>query len=84
MKLFLLTLLAVSAGLGSAGVTNLRLREKFLTGSKCTKSGKEDCGYYGIKENGCVAKGCCWDPTPHPQQLAHLSCYNNLGPAGYA
>ena len=63
MKLLIISLLAVNVGLSSAGLTNLRLREKFLAGSKCTVANKEDCGYYGIKEDGCEAKGCCWDPN---------------------
>eukprot|EP00833_Pecoramyces_ruminatium_P001308 jgi/Orpsp1_1/1175340/evm.model.c7180000053458.1 len=21
---------------------------------------RKDCGYYGIKQEGCVASGCCW------------------------
>jgi glucoamylase len=24
---------------------------------------KLDCGYYGIDESQCVAKGCCWSPS---------------------
>ena len=26
-------------------------------------SSRSDCGYYGIAQNECLNKGCCWQPT---------------------
>ena len=40
-------------------------------------SAKNDCGYVGIDQRGCEAKGCCWLPapgTPDPW------CYSNGAP----
>jgi hypothetical protein len=30
----------------------------------CDVATKKDCGFSGIDQAGCVAKGCCW--VPHP------------------
>ena len=27
---------------------------------------KIDCGHYGIKQNECVERGCCWRPSKRP------------------
>ena len=56
MKLFLFSLLSINVALGSAGLTNLRLKQTFVSNSKCSVADKQDCGYYGIKQNGCEAK----------------------------
>ncbi len=29
----------------------------------CAVSYKQECGYYGIKEDGCKANGCCWEES---------------------
>jgi alpha-glucosidase len=26
-------------------------------------TGRQDCGYYGINQSGCLAKNCCWGPN---------------------
>ena len=34
--------------------------------SECWSVGVDDrldCGYYGISDQECVSKGCCWDET---------------------
>lgn len=43
------------------------------------KSGRVDCAFSGVDEQGCVAKGCCWGPvTPNPDNLPW--CFQKGGP----
>lgn len=41
-------------------------------------SQKSDCGYYGITQAGCVAKGCCWAET----SSNYPWCYNAVTSGG--
>jgi len=58
MKLNTLLLIAQSIAIGSAGLINKR-------DGTCEVNPNErnDCGYYGINQNQCESKGCCWSPT---------------------
>ena len=40
---------------------------------QCSVSAKLECGYSGINEEGCVAKGCCWEPSADSSPF----CYKN-------
>jgi len=41
----------------------------------CNKAIKTDCGYFGITEQDCETKNCCWDPVdPNPGNIPW--CYN--------
>jgi hypothetical protein len=37
---------------------------------RCDASNRTDCGYSGINQQQCVAKGCCWvsGPSPNPNK----------------
>eukprot|EP01031_Cornospumella_fuschlensis_P026474 gene26474-31996_t len=43
----------------------LGLLAEAVSSSTCTvsDSAKVDCGYAGIDQSGCEAKGCCWSPA---------------------
>ena len=40
-----------------------RLRSIKKVNAQCSVSKKVDCGYYGINQNQCESKGCCWVPN---------------------
>ena len=46
--------------------------------SQCSVSQKKDCGYYGIKQDGCESKGCCWVPNVPSSEPW---CYYPAGPS---
>merc|ERR1712216_247450 len=37
---------------------------------------KEDCGYYNIQKQDCLAKGCCWSPPTH-SEAGFFWCYHS-------
>ena len=38
-------------------------------------SERQECGWYGIKEEECLEKSCCWDPTVPDAKW----CFNQPG-----
>jgi glucoamylase len=54
-----------------------------VCGQQCevAESSRSDCGYLGINQAECQAKGCCWRPTGQPRQLQGVPwCYFPSGP----
>lgn len=48
------------------------------SGSSCLvdDSSKTDCGYDGVTESSCTAKGCCWLPVYNAQNSSIPWCFN--------
>ncbi|KAK3271529.1 hypothetical protein CYMTET_20131 [Cymbomonas tetramitiformis] len=47
----------------------------------CEVTTRVDCGYSGINQEGCDAKGCCWVPVnPNPTNLPW--CFDKSAPPG--
>lgn len=50
------------------------LFSKATMGKDCSgSSGKVDCGYPGVDQNACEAKGCCWVPVEEDQNQLFLA-----------
>jgi glucoamylase len=52
-----------------------------FAGDECSVSNEEktDCGYSGIDETQCVAKGCCWQPVTTSSTTSTPWCYYQAG-----
>eukprot|EP01013_Petalomonas_cantuscygni_P031379 TRINITY_DN57584_c0_g1_i1.p1 TRINITY_DN57584_c0_g1~~TRINITY_DN57584_c0_g1_i1.p1 ORF type:complete len:512 (+),score=89.60 TRINITY_DN57584_c0_g1_i1:36-1538(+) len=52
-----------------------------VSGQSCDMPGpyRVDCGYVGIDQEKCVAKGCCWEPI-NPNPSNYPWCFNKGNP----
>ena len=53
-----------------------------VVSQNCAVSDKVDCGYFGIDQQGCQDKGCCWQPSNKVRDFDTPWCFYPDGGGG--
>ena len=55
---------------------------RLVVSQNCGGSDKVDCGYFGIDQQGCQDKGCCWQPSNKVSDFDTPWCFYPDGGGG--
>ena len=53
-----------------------------VVSQNCGVTDKVDCGYFGIDQQGCQDKGCCWQPSNKVRDFDTPWCFYPDGGGG--